>query len=65
MAENPNAIALDIDAERRRLGAHLQELESRIHEATDWRTYARRNPLTMVAGAFGLGLFLSLLFGRR
>jgi ElaB/YqjD/DUF883 family membrane-anchored ribosome-binding protein len=66
MAEDPNAIAIEIQGQRARLGRHVQELEAKLHEATDWRAYLRRKPLVTVAAAFSVGLGLSLLLsGRR
>lgn len=65
MAEDPNEIAVEIQGQRARLGRHVQELEQSIHEATDWRTYVRRKPFASLGVAFGIGLGLALLFGKR
>jgi hypothetical protein len=65
MDEEPNEIERNIESKRRELGGHIQELEARLQEATDWRTYIRRNPLTMLAAAFGAGLMLAFTFGGR
>lgn len=65
MAEDPNTIAVEIQGQRARLGRHVEELEEKLHEATDWRRYVRRKPFAMVGAAFGIGLGLALLFGRR
>lgn len=65
MAQDPNEIEQNIRSKRRELGGHLEELEARLREDTDWRTYVRRNPLTVLAAAFGLGLTLAFMFGGR
>ncbi|MGH9608332.1 MAG: hypothetical protein ACRD34_01550 [Bryobacteraceae bacterium] len=65
MAEDPNEIEQNIASERRNLGGHLDELETRLREETNWRTYVRRSPLTVLAATFGAGLVLALLFGGQ
>lgn len=65
MAQDANAIAVQIQGQRARLGHHVQELEDRLHEATDWRSYVRRKPFVLVASAFGIGLGIALLFGQH
>lgn len=65
MAQEPNEIEKNIRNKRRELGGHLEELESRLREDTDWRTYVRRNPLTLLTSAFGTGLVLALMFGGK
>lgn len=65
MAEDPNEIEHNIESRRRDLGGHLDELETRLREETNWRTYVRRKPLTVLAGAFGAGLMFALTFGGR
>jgi ElaB/YqjD/DUF883 family membrane-anchored ribosome-binding protein len=63
MAEDPNALERDIAEKRRELGGHLEELESRLQEAADWRTYVRRRPLSAFGAAFGAGVAVALLLG--
>lgn len=65
MAEDPNEIEHNIERKRRDLGGHLDELESRLREETDWRTYVRRTPLIALATAFGTGLMFAFTFGGR
>lgn len=65
MAEDPNEIEQDIKSQRRDLGNHIQELESRLKETADWKTYVRRSPLTFLTVAFGAGMTLALVFGKR
>lgn len=63
MAEDPNKIEHNIESRRRDLGGHLDELEGRLRENTDWRTYVRRTPLIALAVAFGAGLMFVFAFG--
>lgn len=55
----------EIGAQRVGLEIHMRELESKLSEATDWRTYVRRKPFALVGGAFGFGLLTALMFGKR
>ncbi len=65
MAENPNQIVYEIELERERLGQHVSELEIKLQEATDWRTYVRRRPLTMVLSVFSVGFLLAFTLVRK
>ncbi|MGH9584713.1 MAG: hypothetical protein ACRD4O_17470 [Bryobacteraceae bacterium] len=65
MAQDPDEIKHNIETNRHDLDGHIQELEARLREAADWRTYVRRNPLAILAAAFGAGLTLAFTFGRR
>ncbi|MBV8477815.1 MAG: hypothetical protein JO033_15680 [Acidobacteriaceae bacterium] len=65
MAEDTNQIAYEIALERERLGRHVSELEDKFQEATNWRTYVRRNPLTMVLSVFSVGFILAFAFVRK
>lgn len=66
MDQKANEIARRIETERDRLGQNLHELETRVHSATDWRTYYRQHPYWFVGTAFGGGLLLSgALFASR
>jgi hypothetical protein len=69
MAEEPDPQQLDdvkrhIDSTRLQLGEDLRELESRARRVVDWRTYFDKNPMTMLALAFAVGLVFSRL-GRK
>jgi hypothetical protein len=64
VAEEPDAIKSHIDCTRLELGGNLHELEHRMKEAVDWRTYVSKRPLTMVATAFLAGMGASALLGR-
>lgn len=65
MGETPHEIEQHIHVARVELGNNLNELETRIRDATNWRTYVDRKPLTMVAVAFGSGILLAGLVGSR
>lgn len=65
MDQSPSQIEHEIETRRVGLEIHVRELESKLDEATDWRTYVRRKPLAITAGAFGFGILLALMFGKR
>jgi hypothetical protein len=65
MGETPREIEQHIHVARVELGNNLNELETRIRDATNWRTHVNRKPLTMVAVAFGAGVVLAALIGGR
>jgi len=57
-----------IHAQREQLGEHLSELESKVQDATNWRTHYRQHPYWFMGAAFGGGLLLSGMMkgsGRR
>jgi hypothetical protein len=62
MGQKPSEIEREIAQQREELAGHVHELEAKIDEVTDWRTYVRQRPLAMTAGAFGAGLMLAFLF---
>lgn len=64
MAEDPSQIKSHIDNTRRELEGNLHELESRVKQATEWRTYVNKYPLRMVAAAFAGGAVISIVMGR-
>ena len=45
MGETSGQITQEIEQTRARLGSNLQELETRVKEATDWRKQFRKKPL--------------------
>lgn len=63
MAERPDQIEQHIASTRNELGNNLQELEDKVKQAADWRTYYERNPMTMVGLAFGGGVLLASMMG--
>ncbi|MEO8050325.1 MAG: hypothetical protein ABI833_07905 [Acidobacteriota bacterium] len=66
MAERPEQIEQHIALTRNELGGHLQELENKVKQAADWRTYYERNPMMLLRLAFGGGVMLaSMLGGER
>lgn len=65
MGETTNQIESHIQNKRDDLGMNLQELEQKVKSATDWREQFRKNPMTMVAVAFGGGVFLASMMGGR
>ena len=46
VAERPDQIEQHIASTRNELGNNLQELEDKVKQAADWRTYYERNPMT-------------------
>jgi len=65
MDERPDQIEQHIASTRHELGHNLQELESKVKQAADWRTYYERNPMMMVGLAFGGGVLLASMMGGR
>jgi hypothetical protein len=66
MAERPDQIEQHIASTRHQLGNNLHELENKVKQAADWKTYYERNPMLMVGLAFGGGVLLaSMMAGRR
>jgi ElaB/YqjD/DUF883 family membrane-anchored ribosome-binding protein len=55
-------IIKDIQEKRARLGDNLTELETRVRDATDWRTYYNRNPWIMMGAAVAGGLLMAAMF---
>jgi hypothetical protein len=66
VAERTDLIEQHIELTRYQLGNNLHELEDKVKQAADWRTYYDRNPMMMVGLAFGGGVLLaSMLGGKR
>lgn len=65
MGETTSQIETRIEQTREDLGSNLRELETRVRTAADWREHYRGNPLLWVGLAFGSGVFLGVLSGRR
>ena len=65
MAERPDQIEQHIASTRHELGNHLHELEHKVKQAADWRTYYERNPLLMLGAALGGGVMLASMMGRK
>ncbi|MGA8027024.1 MAG: hypothetical protein WB992_07750 [Bryobacteraceae bacterium] len=64
MGEKSNQIERQIAAERGQLGQNLNELQSRVEEATDWRFQFQKRPMLMMGIAIGGGLLLASVTGR-
>jgi hypothetical protein len=63
MDEKPDQIIEHIDAQREQLGRNLNELETRVRQSTNWRTYFDRNPMLVLSAALGGGVLLGSLVG--
>lgn len=65
MDEKPDQILGHIEAQRDQLGRNLNELETRVRENADWRTWFDRNPMMVMGAALGGGLLVgSMLAGK-
>jgi len=65
MGQTTDQIASHIESTREDLNSNLQELETKVKSATDWRHHFRRHPGLALAAAFGGGVLLSTLIGKR
>src|SRR5437588_12676023 len=59
MDEKSNQIIDEIETTRDRLGDNLSDLESKMREVTNWRTYYERHPMMFMGAALGGGFLLS------
>jgi hypothetical protein len=65
MGETTDQIEEHIQSKRGELQSNLEELESKVKSAVDWRQYFHKYTGTMVAAAFGAGMLLSAVSKRR
>ncbi len=65
MGEDPNQIERHIESTLSDLHGNVRELEGRVKNAMDWRTYFARSPMIFLGAAFGGGIFLSALLALR
>ena len=65
MRETSAEIIQEIEGYRSHLGENLNALESRVREATTWRTYYNRHPYLFVGTALGGGLLLSGILSNK
>jgi hypothetical protein len=66
MDEKSDQILEQIETQRNRLGANLNELETRVRRTTDWHTHFDRNPMLMLGAALGGGILLgAMVSGAR
>ena len=63
--QTANQIENFIEDKRADLGSNLQELERKVRSATDWQQHFRKNPMTLLGVAFGGGILLATMAGRR
>ncbi|HYP06908.1 MAG TPA: hypothetical protein VER03_11815 [Bryobacteraceae bacterium] len=63
MDEKPDQIMSHIESQRDQLGRNLNELESRVKSATDWRVQFDKNPMLMMGVALGGGILLGSIVG--
>jgi hypothetical protein len=54
----PDEIVSRIDRQRDQLGENLQELETRLRDATNWRVQYRKHPWVMIGIATCAGFLL-------
>lgn len=65
MGQTTDQIENQIEHRREDLKSNLQELETRVKTATDWRHYFSEHTGTMIAAAFGGGVLLASMLGGR
>lgn len=65
MGQTTDQIETEIDATREELMSNLEELESRVKEAADWREQFRKRPGVMIAAAAVGGMLLAAMLGKR
>lgn len=65
MDKTRDEIENQIEDERDALRSNLEELRDRVRSATDWRRQFRNNPVLGLSLAFGGGLLLAGLLGKR
>ncbi len=65
MGEKSNQVERQIVAERGQLGRNLDELQSRVEEATDWRLQFQKRPMLMMGVALGGGALLAAVTSGR
>jgi hypothetical protein len=65
MGQTTDQLENQIENKREDLKSNLQELETRVKTATDWRHYFAKHTGTMIAAAFGGGVLLATMVGGR
>jgi hypothetical protein len=65
MVETTHQIETYIENKREDLGSNLHELEHKLKSVTDWRQQFRKNPMGLVAVAFGGGIVLAGMLGGQ
>jgi hypothetical protein len=65
MGQTTDQIATDIARTRSDLKSNLEELETRVKDAADWRSQFRKHPGAMITAALVGGALLSGLIKKR
>ena len=65
MGQTTDQIENQIESKREDLKTNLEELQTRVKTATDWRHYFAEHTGTMIAAAFGGGVLLATMLGGR
>lgn len=65
MGQATSQIVAHIEDTRDDLGSNLRELEQKVKSVTDWKQHFRTNPMTLLGVAFGGGILLATMVGRR
>jgi len=65
VGQTTDQIVSDIDQTREHLKSNLEELESRMKDAANWRSYFRKRPGPMIVAAVLGGALLSALISKR
>jgi ElaB/YqjD/DUF883 family membrane-anchored ribosome-binding protein len=65
MGETTDEIETEIDHSREALRSNLEELETRVKDAANWRSQVRRHPGAMFGIAVLGGMLLAALVGKR
>ena len=65
MGKTTDQIASEIEQTRENLKSNLEELETRVKDAADWRSHFRKHPGSMVVAALVGGVLLSSMIGKR
>ena len=55
-------IIKDLEHQRERLSENMAELQTKVRDVTNWRTYYSRNPWVMIGAALTGGLLISAMF---
>jgi hypothetical protein len=58
MGETPDEIKREIEQTRERISSNLNQLETRVRGALDWKTQFDRRPWAFVGAAFGAAFLL-------
>jgi hypothetical protein len=65
MGQRTDQIENQIETKREDLKSNLEELQTRVKTATDWRHYFAEHTGTMITAAFGGGVLLAAMVGGR